>query len=119
MRTCRLLLHVVLAGVYVFLTSVTVLAQLGSSNLTWSGLSVLVLLGAWAGASSTLRTATSLVAAAVGVTLQLAFAASGHFFNPYVGFWVLVVMTPLAFSLVGLVAWRRWADDAAHPARTH
>lgn len=117
MRTCRLLLHVMLSGVYVFLTSVTVLAQLTSSDLSWSGMSVLVLLGAWAGASSTLRTTTSLATAAVGATLQLALAASGHFFNHFVGLWVALIMTPLAFSLIGLVGWRKWADDAPGPAR--
>lgn len=65
------MLHVVLAGVYLFFTSVTLLVQLGTSNLTFLGAGVLMLTGAWAGASSTLRTKESLYAAAAGRRLQL------------------------------------------------
>ena len=50
------MLHVMLAGVYVFLTSVTLLVQLAGPELSLLGVGLLTLLGAWAGASSTLRT---------------------------------------------------------------
>lgn len=119
MATVRLLLHVMLAGVYVFLTSVTLLMQLTSSDLTLMGGGVLTLLGAWAGASSTLRTKESLYAAAAGVGLLLLLALRGHTYNLVVTFWILVVMVPLSLTLWLVVAWRRWSDEAeeAQPLR--
>ena len=113
MSTVRLLIHVLLAGVYVFLTSLTLLVQLASSDRTFAGLAVLTLLGAWAGASSTLRSRQSLYAAGAGVVLLLLFGISGGVFNVYVNLWVLFGMVPLAASLWLVVAWRRWSDDTA------
>lgn len=115
MSTVRLLIHVLLAGVYVFLTSLTLLVQLGSSELTVTGLAVLTLLGAWAGASSTLRTRESLYAAGAGVSLLLLLAIRGGAFNVFVNLWILFGMVPLAASVWLVVAWRRWADGADEP----
>lgn len=111
MPTVRLFLHVALAGVYVFLTSITLLVQLASSNETVAGLVVLTLVGAWAGASSMLRTTWSLVAAGGGVALLTLFALSGIAFNFYVNLWIGLVMVPLAIVLLLLVAWRRFSVD--------
>ena len=113
MSTVRFLLHVLFAGTYVFLTSVTLLVQLASTGVTFLGVAVLTLLGAWAGASSTLRTQKSLVAAAVGVLLLLALALRGQF-NFYLNLWVAAVMVPIAATVWLLVAWRRWSDEAPH-----
>ena len=110
MSTVRFLLHVLFAGTYVFLTSVTLPVQLASTDLTFAGMTVLTLLGAWAGASSTLRTAQSLGASAAGVFLLLALALRGQF-NFHLNFWVAVVMVPLCATVWLIVAWRRWADD--------
>ena len=118
MATVRLLLHVMLAGVYVFLTSVTLLVQLTSSDLTLMGGGVLTLLGAWAGASSTLRTKESLYAAAAGVGLLLLLALRGYTYNLVVTFWILVVMVPLSLTLWLVVAWRRWSEVAEEEAHT-
>jgi hypothetical protein len=111
MSTVRLLLHVMLAGVYVFLTSVTLLFQLASSNVTLTGTGVLTLVGAWAGASSTLRTKESLYLAAGGVALLLLLALRGTAFNFYVNVWILLVMVPLSICVWAVVAWRRWSDE--------
>ena len=111
MPTLRLLLHVALAGVYVFLTSLTLLVQLASSDASVMGMGILTLMGAWAGASSTLRTRESLIAAGAGVGLLTLLALRGHAFNFYVNLWVGVVMVPLAVMLLLIVAWRRISDD--------
>ena len=122
MSTIRFVLHVLLAGTYVFFTSVTLLVQWASSDCTLAGVILVTLLGAWAGASSTLRTKQSLVVAAAGVALMLLLALTGRAFNFYVNLWVLLVMVPLCTSLWLVVAWRRSSDDppAAHTLRaTH
>jgi hypothetical protein len=111
MPTLRLLLHVALAGVYVFLTSLTLLVQLASSNVTVTGLGVLTLVGAWAGASSTLRTKESLLAAAGAIAALLALTLRGPWFNFYLTWWIAYAMVPLASTLWLLVAWRRFSDD--------
>ena len=116
MSTVRFLLHVLFAGTYVFLTSVTLLVQLASTGVTFTGVAVLTLLGAWAGASSTLRTKQSLVAAAVGVFLLLALAFRGQF-NFFLNLWVAAVMVPLSALVWLIVAWRRWADDPEEERR--
>lgn len=107
----RLLLHVALAGTYVFLTSLTLLVQLASSDASVTGMGVLTLMGAWAGASSTLRTKESLIGAGGGVALLTLLAMRGHSFNFYVNLWIGVVMVPLAIALLMIVAWRRFSDD--------
>jgi hypothetical protein len=104
-------MHVALAGVYVFLTSLTLLVQLSSSDVTLTGLGVLTLVGAWAGASSTLRTKESLVAAGGGVAMLTLLALRGQAFNFYVNLWIGFVMVPLALALLMVVAWRRFSDD--------
>jgi hypothetical protein len=114
MPTVRFLLHVLFAGLHVFLTSVTLLVQWGSTGLTFAGVAVLTLLGAWAGASSTLRTKQSLLAAAFGVFLLLALALRGQF-NFYLNLWVAVVMVPLSALVWLVVAWRHWSDDPEEP----
>ena len=111
MSTVRLLLHVLLAGVHVFLTSLTLLMQLGSAEPTLHGIAMLVLLGAWAGASSTLRTRQSLSAAAAGIGLLLLLALQGGSFNFFVNLWIVVVMVPLSISVWAIVAWRFWAEE--------
>src|SRR4051812_31735390 len=115
MSTVRLFIHVLLAGVYVFLTSLTLLVQLASSDLTLTGLALLTLLGAWAGASSTLRTAESLYAAAAGVGTLLLLTLRGGSFNSFVNLWILFAMIPLATAVWLVVAWRRWSDEAPRP----
>lgn len=111
MPTLRLLLHVALAGVYVFLTSLTLLVQLASTGTTYTGMAVLTLVGAWAGASSTLRTKESLVGAAGAIALLLALTLRGPWFNFYLTWWIGYAMVPLASLLWLLVAWRRSSDD--------
>ncbi len=111
MSTVRLLIHVLFAGVYVFLTSLTLLVQLASSDLTITGLALLTLLGAWAGASSTLRTRESLYGSAAGIGLLLLLAVRGGTFNVFVNLWILFFMVPLAATVWLVVAWRRWADE--------
>ncbi|MDP1829093.1 MAG: hypothetical protein Q8L48_37870 [Archangium sp.] len=116
MSTVRYLLHILLGGVHVFLTSLTLLVQLASTGTTFTGVATLTLLGAWAGASSTLRTKQSLITAAVGIALLLLLAVRGQF-NFYLNLWVAAVMVPLSALLWLLVAWRRWGDDG-DPAHT-
>lgn len=111
MPTLRLLMHVGLAGVYVCLTSLTLLAQLSSTNVTFTGLGLLTLVGAWAGASSTLRTKESLFAAAGGIALLMLLTLRGAWFNFYLNWWIGLVMVPLAMFLWLIVAWRRFSDD--------
>ncbi len=116
------MLHVMLAGVYVFLTSVTLLVQLAGPELSLLGVGVLTLLGAWAGASSTLRTHESLFAAAAGVGLLLLLALRGNAFNYWMNVWIIVVMVPLSLGVWAVVAWRRASEEApeAHSLRaTH
>lgn len=111
MRLVRLLFHVVLAGVYVFLTSVTLLVQLAASG-SGVGLALVLLLGAWAGASATLRTKASLSLAALGAVALALLAHGGQAFAPPVALWVQLVLVPLVGLLWAVVAWRRWVDDA-------
>jgi hypothetical protein len=85
--------------------------QLSSSDVSVMGLGVLTLVGAWAGASSTLRTRESLIAAGGGVALLTLLALRGQAFNFYVNLWVGLVMVPLAIALLMIVAWRRFSDD--------
>ena len=106
MSTLRLLIHVLLAGTHVFLTSLTLLVQWSSSDFTWTGMALLLLLGAWSGASSTLRTRESLVAAGAGIGVLLLLALHGQAFNFYVNVWVLLVMVPLSLAVWLIVAWR-------------
>lgn len=116
------MLHVMLAGVYVFLTSVTLLVQLAGPELSLLGVGVLTLVGAWAGASSTLRTQESLFAAAAGVGSLLLLALRGTAFNYWMNVWIIVVMVPLSLGVWAVVAWRRASEEAqeAHPLRaTH
>ena len=116
------MLHVMLAGVYVFLTSLTLLVQLAAPELSLVGVGVLTLLGAWAGASSTLRTKESLYAAAAGVGLMLLLALRGNAFSTWMNVWITVVMVPLSLSVWAVVAWRRTSEEAeeAHELRaTH
>ena len=115
MSRVRLLLHVALAGVHVFLTSLTLLFQLASSGVTMTGLGALTLVGAWAGASSTLRSKESLYAAAAGVALLMLLALRGAAFNFFVNVWILIVMVPLSISVWAVVAWRRWSDEVEAP----
>lgn len=110
MSTVRYLLHILLGGLHVFLTSLTLLVQLASTGTTFGGVATLLLIGAWAGASSTLRTKHSLVTAAAGIALLLLLAMRGQF-NFYLNLWVAVVMVPLSALLWLIVAWRRWCDD--------
>ena len=111
MSTLRLMLHVLLAGVYVFLTSLTLLVQSMSAARTVGGGVLLLLLGAWAGASATLRSLPSLMAAGAGVSLLFLLAVSGGAFSFSVNFWVLTVMVPLAAGLWAVVAWRRFSES--------
>ena len=99
---------------HVFLTSLTLLVQLGSVDTTVTGIGLLVLLGAWAGASSTLRTRQSLSAAAAGVGVLLLLALHGGSFNFVVNLWIAAVMVPLSICVWTLVAWRFWAEEPAH-----
>lgn len=115
------MLHVMLAGVYVFLTSLTLLVQL-AGPVSFVGVAVLTLLGAWAGASSTLRTKESLFAAAAGVGLLLLLALRGTAFSSWMNVWITTVMVPLSLSVWAVVAWRRASEEAeeAHTLRaTH
>ena len=116
------MLHVMLAGVYVFLTSLTLLVQLAGPELSILGVGVLTLLGAWAGASSTLRTKESLSAAAAGVGLMLLLALRGNAFSTWMNVWIIMVMVPLSLTVWAVVAWRRASEEAeeAHTLRaTH
>ena len=115
MSTVRLVLHVILAGVYVFLTSLTLLVEATSSARTAAG-GLVLLLGAWAGASSTLRSLPSLLAAGAGIVLLFLLAVRGGSFSFDVNLWVLTVMGPLAAGLWTVVAWRRLCES---PARVH
>ena len=111
-----------LAGVYVLFTSLTLLVQLAGPELSFLGVAVLTLLGAWAGASSTLRTKESLSAAAAGVGLMLLLALRGNAFSSWMNVWITVVMVPLALCVWAVVAWRRASEEAeeAHTLRaTH
>lgn len=110
MPTLRLVLHVLLAGLYVFLTGLTLLLQLESSDLSLAGMVVLTLMGAWAGASAVLRSLPSLIAAGAGIGALALLALSGGLFNHYLRLFVLVVLVPLALVLWGVVAWRAAAE---------
>ena len=118
MPTLRLTLHVLLAGVYVFLTALMVPAQWSDSAGSLTGVVVLTLVGAWAGASSMLRTMPSLIAAGAGIVAMLVLALAGNVFNHYLGLFILVVMVPLALSLWGVVAWRASAETNEPPRAT-
>lgn len=116
------MLHVMLAGVHVFLTSLTLLVQLAGNDSSLLGAGVLTLLGAWAGASSTLRTRESLSAAAAGVGLMMLLALRGSAFSTWMNVWILGVMVPLSLGVWAVVAWRRASEEAeeAQPLRaTH
>ena len=117
MPTLRLTLHVLLAGLYVFLTSLMVPAQ-WSSDGSFAGVVVLTLVGAWAGASSMLRTMPTLIAAGAGIGAMFLFALAGGVFNHYLGLFILVVMVPLALSLWAVVAWRASAETNEPPRAT-
>ena len=106
MPKLRLFLHVFFAGLHVFFTAVALLLQLSAPGLTLMGLGLLLLLGGWAGASSTLRTQESLTAAAAGIGLLFALGLRGDSFSFEVNVWVLAVMVPLSSALWAVVAWR-------------
>ncbi|MFZ5446611.1 MAG: hypothetical protein ACOZQL_41875 [Myxococcota bacterium] len=110
MRLLRLIAHVTLAGVYVFLTSLTVLMQLLSGG-SWLGLFALLVVGGWAGASATLRTRGSLVFAGLAISGLFVLAKSSWCFATFVAFWVLLALVPLSLLLWVLVAWRHGVDD--------
>lgn len=118
MSTLRLTLHVLLAGLYVFLTALTVMAQWSSSDGTLVGMVVLTLVGAWAGASSMLRTLPSLVAAGAGIGALTLLALAGGVFNHSLGLFILVVMVPLALGLFAVVAWRASVETNEPPRAT-
>jgi|GEM_PF-4123089 hypothetical protein len=112
-RTLRLLLHITLAGLTVFVSALTAVVQLENSELSVLGLVLVVLLGAWAGASSMLRTWGSLMGAGVAATTLLVLALDGRSFNHYVNLFLIAMYLPLVMSLWAVVAWRHGADDEA------
>lgn len=103
-------MHVLLAGLYVFLSSVTVLAQLLADDSV-VGLAVTGLMGAWAGASATLRTRGSLVLAALGAALLALLSVVPGVMHGALQVWVGGVLAPLAMVLWALVVWRRARDE--------
>ena len=113
MATLQRVMHVLLAGLYVFLSSVTVLAQLLADDsvvgLAVTGLTGLM--GAWAGASATLRTRGSLVLAALGAALLALLSVVPGVMHGALQVWVGGVLAPLAMVLWALVVWRRARDE--------
>lgn len=110
MATLQRVMHVLLAGLYVFLSSVTVLAQLLADDSV-VGLAVTGLMGAWAGASATLRTRGSLVLAALGAALLALLSVVPGAMHGALQVWVGGVLAPLAMVLWALVVWRRARDE--------
>ncbi len=110
MATLQRVMHVLLAGLYVFLSSVTVLAQLLADDSV-VGLAVTGLMGAWAGASATLRTRGSLVLAALGAALLALLSVVPGVMHGALQVWVGGVLAPLAMVLWALVVWRRARDE--------
>ena len=106
MPLLRLCLHILFAGLHVFFTALALLLQISGPGLTVMGVGLLLLLGAWAGASSMLRTKQSLISAAAGIGLLFALALRGDSFSFEVNVWVLAVMVPLSLALWAVVAWR-------------
>lgn len=111
METLQRIVHVAVASLYVFLTSVTVLAQLVAED-PLPGLVLTGLMGAWAGASATLRTRGSLVLAAVGAALLAVSSALPGVMHDALRVWVGAVMAPLAMVVWAVVVWRRATDEA-------
>lgn len=110
MATLQRVMHVLLAGLYVFLSSVTVLAQLLADDSV-VGLAVTGLMGAWAGASATLRTRGSLVLAVLGAALLALLSVVPGVMHGALQVWVGGVLAPLAMVLWALVVWRRARDE--------
>lgn len=110
MATLQRVMHVLLAGLYVFLSSVTLLAQLLADDSV-VGLAVTGLMGAWAGASATLRTRGSLVLAALGAALLALLSVVPGVMHGALQVWVGGVLAPLAMVLWALVVWRRARDE--------
>ncbi|MGV3625370.1 MAG: hypothetical protein ACO1OB_31455 [Archangium sp.] len=110
METLQRIVHVALAGLYVFLTSVTVLAQLTAEESV-VGLALTGLMGAWAGASATLRTRGSLILAAVGAATLALLSIFPGAMHDGLRFWVGAVMAPLAMLVWVVVVWRRATDE--------
>lgn len=104
------IVHVLVASVYVFLTSVTVLAQLIAED-SLVGLVLTGLMGAWAGASATLRTRGSLVLAAVGAAGLAVLSLLPGVMHDALRLWVGSVMAPLAMLVWLVVVWRRATDE--------
>ena len=109
MQSLRVTLHILLAGLYVFLSALTVMAEWGGDG-TIVGIVVLILVAAWAGASSMVRTLPSLIAAGAGIGALGLLSFAGDVFNHYLGLFVLVVLVPLGLSLLAVVTWRASAE---------
>lgn len=105
MTSLQRIVHVLVASLYVFLTSVTVLAQLLAEDSA-VGVFVTALMGAWAGASATLRTKGSVVLAAIGAASLALLAVVPGVLHESLRPWVGGVMAPLAMVLWVVVVWR-------------
>ncbi len=105
MATLQRIVHVLVASLYVFLTSVTVLAQLVAEGSV-VGVVIIGLMGAWAGASATLRTKGSVVLAAIGAASLAVVAAVPGALSASLRPWVGGVLAPLAMLLWVVVVWR-------------
>lgn len=110
MGTLQRIVHVMVASLYVFLTSLTVLAQLVNEE-SMAGLALTGLMGAWAGASATLRTRGSLVLAALGAAALALLSIFPGAMHDSLRLWVGAVMAPLAMVVWVVVVWRRATDE--------
>ena len=110
MGTLQRIVHVLVAGLYVFLTSLTVLAQLVNEE-SLPGLALTGLMGAWAGASATLRTRGSLILSAFGALALALLSIFPGAMHDALRMWVGTVMAPLAMVVWVVVVWRRATDE--------